>query len=285
MEKDTIKDLFQDKLSQIETPVRPELWASVSSSIAGGTATTVGGSGMSVLAKITIGITIAASVTGAFVFLFKEEIKETPKTEEKKVVEQKQPESNLTKSNTENNSIPAIPNNSKQQNKAPENKISITNTIEELASHNSSAPNAILVEKPISYTQLESKEEVKNTVISPKFETSQIVQKQVNQPIPTVEKLPEESKIQLNLPNIFTPNGDGNNDYLKINIQNVSEFIIVVMDAKSNVVYKSEDVDFKWDGTNLQGDKLPAGNYLYYVTAKDNTGKPVTKYSPLTIKY
>jgi len=284
MEKDTIKDLFQDKLSQLETPVRPELWASVSSSIASGTTSTIGGAGMSLLAKITIGISIAASVAGAFVFLTNEK-SETPKSEEKNVVEQKQSESELTETTIENNSILKLENNSKKENKAPENKISTTNTNEELTSHNTSPSHSVLVEKPISYAQLETKEEVKNTVITPKVETNSIVQKQVNQPIPTVEKLPEESKIQLNLPNIFTPNGDGNNDYLKVNIQNVSEFVIVVMDSKSNVVFKSEDVDFKWDGTNLQGDKLPAGNYLYYVTAKDNTGKPVTKYSPLTIKY
>jgi hypothetical protein len=61
-EKDSIKDLFQEKLSQLETPVRPELWSAVSSSIAT-TSTVATASEMSLLAKITIGITIAASVT------------------------------------------------------------------------------------------------------------------------------------------------------------------------------------------------------------------------------
>jgi flagellar hook assembly protein FlgD len=54
---------------------------------------------------------------------------------------------------------------------------------------------------------------------------------------------------------------------------------------ESTVEFESEDTDFKWDGTNFNGDKLPAGNYIYYVTANDSDGKPLTKYSALTIKY
>ena len=135
------------------------------------------------------------------------------------------------------------------------------------------------------YNQIETKEEVKASKNNPKIETSTPAQNQEPKQNVAVEKLPEESKLQFKLPNIFTPNGDGNNDYLKLDIDNVTEFVIVVLDAKSNVVFKSEEVDFKWDGTNLNGDKLPAGNYIYYVTAKDLEGKAVTKYSALTIKF
>ena len=141
------------------------------------------------------------------------------------------------------------------------------------------------MEGPISYAQIETKEEVKAPKNNPKVETSTSAQNQEPKQNVATEKLPEESKLQFKLPNIFTPNGDGNNDYLKLDIENVTEFVIVILDAKSNVVFKSEDADFKWDGTNINGDKLPAGNYIYYVTANDSGGKPLTKYSALTIKY
>ena len=141
------------------------------------------------------------------------------------------------------------------------------------------------MEGPISYAQIETKEEVKAPKNNPKVETSTSAQNQEPKQNVATEKLPEESKLQFKLPNIFTPNGDGNNDFLKLDIANVTEFVIVILDAKSNVVFKSEDADFKWDGTNLNGDKLPIGNYIYYVTAKDLEGKAVTKYSSLTIKY
>jgi gliding motility-associated-like protein len=283
-EKDSIKDLFQEKLSQLETPVRPELWSAVSSSIASSSAVATS-TGMSLLAKITIGITIAASVTGTVIFLSKDETKETPKIEVQKANKQQESKSNPTENKVENNSTVSTFNNSNPVNRDSENTTTATNNIFESIIDNSTSNNTSLMEGPISYAQIETKEEVKSPKNNPKVETSTSAQIQEPKQYVASEKLPEESKLQFILPNIFTPNGDGNNDYLKLDITNVTEFVIVILDAKSNVVFKSEDIDFKWDGTNLNGDKLPIGNYIYYVTAKDLEGKAVTKYSSLTIKY
>jgi gliding motility-associated-like protein len=283
-EKDSIKDLFQEKLSQLETPVRPELWSAVSSSIAT-TSTVATASEMSLLAKITIGITIAASVTGTVIFLSKDEAKETPKIEVQNANKQKESKSNPTENKVENNSNASKIDNSNQINIISENNSAENIHQFESINDNTISTNRNLVEGPISYTQIETKEEVKATKNNPKVETSTSAQNQETKQNIATEKLPEESKLQFTLPNIFTPNGDGNNDFLKLDIANVTEFVIVILDAKSNVVFKSEDADFKWDGTNLNGDKLPTGNYIYYVTAKDLEGKAVTKYSSLTIKY
>ena len=282
-EKDSIKDLFQEKLSQLETPVRPELWSAVSSSIASSSAVATT-TGMSLLAKITIGITVAASVTGTVIFLSKNEAKETPKIEVQKANKQKESKLNPTENKVENNSTVSKVNNSDPVNRVSENTTATYNISESIID-NSSSNSTSLVEGPISYAQIETKEEVKAPKNNPKVETSTSAQIQEPKQNVATEKLPEESKLQFKLPNIFTPNGDGNNDYLKLEIENVTEFVIVILDAKSNVVFKSEDADFKWDGTNLNGDKLPAGNYIYYVTAKDLEGKAITKYSSLTIKY
>ena len=283
-EKDSIKDLFQEKLSQLETPVRPELWSAVSSSIASSSAVATS-TGMSLLTKITIGITIAASITGTVIFLSKDEAKETPKIEVQKANKQKESKSNPTENKVENNSTVSTNNNSNPVNRVSENTTTATNNIFESVIDNTTSNNSSLVEGPISYAQIETKEEVKVPKNNPKVETSTSAQNQETKQNVATEKLPEESKLQFKLPNIFTPNGDGNNDFLKLDIANVTEFVIVILDAKSNVVFKSEDADFKWDGTNLNGDKLPIGNYIYYVTAKDLEGKAVTKYSSLTIKY
>ena len=283
-EKDSIKDLFQEKLSQLETPVRPELWSAVSSSIAS-TSAVATSTGMSLLAKITIGITIAASVTGTVIFLSKDEAKETPKIEVQKANEQKESKLNPTENKVENNSTFSKVNNSNPENRVSENTATATNNQFESIIDNTIFESTSLVEGPISYAQIETKEEVKAPKNNPKVEIATSAQNQETKQNVATEKLPEESKLQFKLPNIFTPNGDGNNDYLKLDVENVNEFVIVILDAKSNVVFKSEDADFKWDGTNLNGDKLPAGNYIYYVTAKDLEGKAVTKYSALTIKY
>lgn len=282
-EKDSIKDLFQEKLSQLETPVRPELWSAVSSSIASSSAVATT-TGMSLLAKITIGITVAASVTGTVIFLSKNEAKETPKIEVQKANKQNESKLNLTENKVENNSTVSKVNNSDPVNRVSENTTATYNITESIID-NSSSNSTSLVEGPISYAQIETKEEVKAPKNNPKVETSTSAQIQEPKQNVATEKLPEESKLQFKLPNIFTPNGDGNNDFLKLDIANVTEFVIVILDAKSDIVFKSEDADFKWDGTNLKGDKLPIGNYIYYVTAKDLEGKAITKYSSLTIKY
>jgi gliding motility-associated-like protein len=282
-EKDSIKDLFQEKLSQLETPVRPELWSAVSSSIASSSAVATT-TGMSLLAKITIGITVAASVTGTVIFLSKNEAKETPKIEVQKANKQKESKLNPTENKVEKNSTVSKVNNSDPVNRVSENTTATYNISESIID-NSSSNSTSLVEGPISYAQIETKEEVKAPKNNPKVETSTSAQIQEPKQNVATEKLPEESKLQFKLPNIFTPNGDGNNDFLKLDIANVTEFVIVILDAKSDIVFKSEDADFKWDGTNLKGDKLPIGNYIYYVTAKDLEGKAITKYSSLTIKY
>ena len=282
-EKDSIKDLFQEKLSQLETPVRPELWSAVSSSIASSSAVATT-TGMSLLAKITIGITVAASVTGTVILLSKNEAKETPKIEVQKANKQNESKLNPTENKVENNSTVSKVNNSDPVNRVSENTTATYNITESIID-NSSSNSTSLVEGPISYAQIETKEEVKAPKNNPKVETSTSAQIQEPKKNVATEKLPEESKLQFKLPNIFTPNGDGNNDFLKLDIANVTEFVIVILDAKSDIVFKSEDADFKWDGTNLKGDKLPIGNYIYYVTAKDLEGKAVTKYSSLTIKY
>jgi gliding motility-associated-like protein len=263
--------------------VRPELWSAVSSSIASSSAVATT-TGMSLLAKITIGITVAASVTGTVIFLSKNEAKETPKIEVQKANKQNESKLNPTENKVENNSTVSKVNNSDPVNRVSENTTATYNITESIID-NSSSNSTSLVEGPISYAQIETKEEVKAPKNNPKVETSTSAQIQEPKQNVATEKLPEESKLQFKLPNIFTPNGDGNNDFLKLDIANVTEFVIVILDAKSNAVFKSEDADFKWDGTNLNGDKLPTGNYIYYVNAKDSEGKAVTKYSSLTIKY
>lgn len=279
-EKDSIKDLFQEQLSQLETPVRPEIWASISSSIAGSTAATVS-TGMSLLAKITIGITLAASVTGTVFYLTKEEAKPTTiKNEETQKVQFQTEKTDKTQ--TQKSEDKTVENQSTPQN----NRNSLLETANLSTSNSTKVTEKQTIINPISITEIAPiKKATSEEVKTPKLVEEEHVSTQKKEATPIIEKLPEQSKLQFNLPNIFTPNGDGNNDYLKIEIENVSEFVIVVLDTKSNVVFKSEDPDFKWEGTDLQGDKLPAGNYLYYVTAKDQAGKPVTKYSALTIKY
>lgn len=64
------------------------------------------------------------------------------------------------------------------------------------------------------------------------------------------------------IPDVFSPNGDGINDFFYIQHNGVSEFEFIVFDRWGGIVYKTDNPDFKWDGSS-SGNILTSGNYLY----------------------
>jgi gliding motility-associated-like protein len=80
------------------------------------------------------------------------------------------------------------------------------------------------------------------------------------------------------VPNAFTPNGDGLNDYLyPLNAYKADNLQFKVYNRLGQVVYQSGDWTQKWDGT-LKGEPQDAGVYVWtlqYILR--DTGKPVFK--------
>lgn len=63
--------------------------------------------------------------------------------------------------------------------------------------------------------------------------------------------------------NLFTPNGDGTNDYFNIrNAELYSDCELVVFNRWGNEVYRSASYQNDWDGT-YKGQELPEGSYYY----------------------
>jgi gliding motility-associated-like protein len=83
---------------------------------------------------------------------------------------------------------------------------------------------------------------------------------------------------------VFTPNGDNVNDFLSVESSQLVDFQVVVLDRFNKTVFKSSDPSFRWDGIGLSGDPVPTGNYVYFITARDEEGKPINKYSTLRIE-
>jgi gliding motility-associated-like protein len=75
IEKDYIKELFQDKLTSHEVPVRADLWTSVSSSIGG---SSVVASSMSIATKIIIAASVSAVALVTFYLINDENLKQSP---------------------------------------------------------------------------------------------------------------------------------------------------------------------------------------------------------------
>ncbi|MBK9283387.1 MAG: gliding motility-associated C-terminal domain-containing protein [Sphingobacteriaceae bacterium] len=80
---------------------------------------------------------------------------------------------------------------------------------------------------------------------------------------------------KLEVPNIFTPNGDGSNDVFFLKVANISEIDCVILDRWGNKVYetKSSTGNIAWDGKNFSGQEAEAGVYFYIIKAKGKDDK------------
>jgi len=76
--------------------------------------------------------------------------------------------------------------------------------------------------------------------------------------------------------NVFTPDGDGTNDYFYFPNQAIIEFSAVITDRWGNVVFEFDDINTKWDGTNMKNGKMCTdGTYFYVYEGESSNG---TKY-------
>ncbi len=70
----------------------------------------------------------------------------------------------------------------------------------------------------------------------------------------------------IELPNTFTPNNDGNNDYFKLigdNYDFFKTFNISIVNRWGNVVAEFSDANFKWNGQDKNGNLVENGVYFY----------------------
>ncbi|NPD47797.1 gliding motility-associated C-terminal domain-containing protein, partial [Lentimicrobium sp. S6] len=90
--------------------------------------------------------------------------------------------------------------------------------------------------------------------------------------------LPEPRELPLDIPNGFSPNDDGINDYFVIQgIENYPNAIITIFNRWGNIVFEAEGgYDNSWSGKNqfgitVGGDELAVGTYFYVIDLHDGT--------------
>jgi gliding motility-associated-like protein len=264
-QKDNIKELFAKGLQDHQVSIDPALWSSISSSIGAGSAK----AGLSILTKALIGVA-ASSIVGVAVYL----TVQTTQIEPKKInQEQKsntpQPNKNPSKSIQTESSIKSSTTNqtSVEVNIPP---------IDDSALENQPTQNQVVSIQDVSHlSPVLQDPTLSNSVVlvptqnptpAPSQNTNTLPTSAQNQVLNQVQQIAKPTRIVL--PNVFTPNGDGKNETLQIdwNEFEILDFSIVVLDTKNNVVFKNNDPNFQWNGTNLGGEKLAAGYYIYFVT-------------------
>lgn len=88
--------------------------------------------------------------------------------------------------------------------------------------------------------------------------------------------IPPELKSVVEIPNIFTPNSDGSNDvFTPVEINNIDKISCSVLNRWGNVVYKSNDLNFGWDGKDQNGNPVSEGVYFWKIvySGEDNIEK------------
>jgi len=84
------------------------------------------------------------------------------------------------------------------------------------------------------------------------------------------------------IPNAFTPNGDGTNDFFSTPYFGVQEFEIQIYDRWGMLIYESFDPDFQWSGF-YKSRECQEGVYTYVITARGYVGEKIRRAGTVTL--
>ncbi len=291
MEKDFIKDLFADKLANAEAPVNPELWNAISAKVASQTTASAGT--LSATAKIIIGLGTAATITVASILYFNGEEKTPQQLEKTELTQQQEVSENL----------PDGP--SPEENKLAKETKSKKNDVQPWSCASFQIGSQELIFDQYIDTNSFRKERKDKVVYDPETnmllsiaEADPVAQKtqpsssnsvKANAAVKdSVEQLKtRQNEVQIGeLPNIFTPNNDSENDFFFVPVKGIQDFALTVLNQDNEPVFRTSDPNFKWDGRDAQGNLIPSGSKLvYFFTGKSSQGDTISRHNRLEIRY
>jgi len=91
------------------------------------------------------------------------------------------------------------------------------------------------------------------------------------------EQITKLQTCNVTVPNAFTPNGDGKNDYLyPLNAYNTTNLEFQVFNRYGQLVFETRDWTKKWDG-RLNGQPAGTGGYVWMLNYTDGSGKKLSQ--------
>lgn len=281
-DKDYIKDLFSEKLSNHEVPVRSDLWSGIQAQLGNTATSTVVAKGISSSFKWMIGMASSVAVIGTVIWISSGEKEDNPK---KAQISQNSPKEfeREDKSSATQGSISFAQEDTDKtqvQSVVPQVEIPNVNHLDEWISRERQLYGLDNLGNPTSQPKDET---IPNPMITESVSIVGTSTNAASSPNPQEVKSFEDGKIE-EFVNVFTPNGDGMNDVFFLNSENLKDFTIRVFNEKNQLVFQSTDKDFKWYGLDAAGNMAEAGNYAYVIFATDLNGKSVKMFKSLTIK-
>lgn len=293
--KDEIQELFSQKLGNYEAKVDPSLWNGVASQL-GTTAATAASTGMSLLTKVIIGASISVAVITTTIFVLPSDTE--PSAEQSSIASNnKNTESEESVSNQIQNPVTQITTDDSDPSEA-----SNDNDVEEIGAASEEIedvfempitefPEQLIEEDCIDCDLVERSEETEKESTTEKEEVSGEEKEEV---VIEREEVSEKEVKEIPVPkpvyyieqytNVFSPNGDGNNDIFSLKIQGLTEFKISILDFNDGKeLFESRDVNFTWDGTDKAGNQVKEGDFIFIITALDFDENPVREIKSLTI--
>lgn len=76
----------------------------------------------------------------------------------------------------------------------------------------------------------------------------------------------------IKIPNIFTPNDDGNNDVFEVSLSGFENYRCSIFNRWGNLMFETESAHISWDGTTAAGTLVPTGTYFCIIEYKTEQG-------------
>lgn len=98
----------------------------------------------------------------------------------------------------------------------------------------------------------------------------------------TIDNLVLLDGTALQIPNSFSPNGDGINDLLNVNVTNLKRFNFKIFNRYGDEVFFTTNIFDSWDG-NWRNKPVPVGAYYYVLNGTDLLNKDVRYTGSITL--
>jgi gliding motility-associated-like protein len=90
----------------------------------------------------------------------------------------------------------------------------------------------------------------------------------------------------LNIPNVFTPNGDQMNDYFQlINYDGITTLSCVILNRWGGIVREFNTPNFQWDGTDKSGNNVSEGVYFYKISATTQANEELNEHGMVEVVF